>query len=152
MNLKKEFLKSMKVALLYASLSTAGLGALTGCTNDNFETSNYETIAYAGNIKYEDLINTKLITTIINDIEETLIVKEVIQDNKIVYMDIVTGNIINNETSSIIYDEIEKSLKKHDMVKESYNTEDIEILKHKILSDPEMANYMESYQPKRTLN
>ena len=150
MKRKKYLLKLLKASLFYLSFSTIELAMLTGCTN-NPKTQNYELVSYNGDIKYEDLNKSILIKTIINDYEEILIVIETIENNKIVYKDIVTGNTINNNDSTIILDNVNNYLEKLDMIKDSYNTEDIEVLKYRILSEYELDDNLYSEEYKRSL-
>jgi len=166
MNMKEIILYQKKKLIVYTMMTTLGLTSLTGCVSSNFEycTNGNGEVLVEGTIKFDDLKNLKLIhvTNKIAEFDEYYLVRYFddaaissfgsqakgyvnIENNQIIY--IYDDEDYQNFNIEIVVDHLIDYLYKYDMIKETYNIEEVKKIKENLLND-EMINNIEETNKK----
>lgn len=151
MNMKKNLIDTKKRILAYITTTTLGISLLTGCSEDIKYTTNENGVVeinddfshnFVSKLKFIRLSNSVvnkdsyfLVDSISLTIGRGPNVKYYnnIENGVTIYED--GSSMYENFSVDIIIDNMEDYLYKYDMIKESYNLDDIKLLKENLLND-----------------
>lgn len=150
--MKMDLLKKKKMLLVYAIATSLSIPVLSSCGTNYFDYKVEENgeLLVEGTITFDKFKKLKLIhlTNEIALIDKYIIVeeKEYLQrydSSKLVYVDVENGKIVYNTKDDdfknfnleIVVDRLIDYIYKYDMVKDSYDIEDIKKLKESLLLD-----------------
>lgn len=162
MNVKDILLYQKKKIIAYTIMTTLGLTSLTGCNNQSFEYETKESgeVSVMGEMNFDKVKNLKLIhlTNEIAEFDKYYLARYFddstlsrfgsqskgyinIENDKIIY--IYEEDDYKNFTVEVVADHIIDYLYKYDMVKDTYNIEEIKELKENLLNDNTVVNMEE---------